>query len=198
MKTLKEYYNEALNFKPQHPIDDETANFICDFIYDNKIEKMLEIGSGVGYSANYFAINSSIFQIDSYEKEFGFFLFAKDNSMSKKIKFIWEDFLYGELKYIRFNKYPLIFIDAAKSKQKEIFEKSLQFLSDKGTIIVDNINLNRVKEKSDDLNIDSRKAKNIKKMLTKAAEFKEYLNCIENFDVKFLNIGDGIVICKRK
>ena len=118
--------------------------------------------------------------------------------MSKKIKFIWEDFLYGELKYIRFNKYPLIFIDAAKSKQKEIFEKSLQFLSDKGTIIVDNINLNRVKEKSDDLNIDSRKAKNIKKMLTKAAEFKEYLNCIENFDVKFLNIGDGIVICKRK
>lgn len=198
MKTLKEYYIKSLDFKPQHPIDEETAKFICDFIYENKIEKMLEIGSGVGYSANYFALNSPIFHIDSYEKEFGFYHFAKYNSLSKKITFIWGDYLYGKTEEIKYNKYPLIFIDASKTRQREIFEKSLEFLSDNGTIIVDNIDLKRLKEKLQGPYITTKHSKNTEKILVKSIEFKNYLKSIKDFDITFFDIGDGFAVCKRK
>lgn len=195
MKVLNEYYSKALEFKPQHPIDKETADFICNYINENKITKMLEIGSGVGYSANYFALKSTIFSIDSYEKQFGFYQYAKINSLSKKIKFIYEDFLTGK---VVDNKYPLIFIDASKTKQIEIFEKSLNYLTDNGVIIIDNIDLNRLKEKYSSPTIGSKSIKSLEKIIIKSEEFKKYLDSLENILVTYFEIGDGIVLCQRK
>ncbi len=195
METLKEYYEKSLEYKPQHPIDKESADFICNFINKNKISKMLEIGSGVGYSANYFALNSFISEIDSYEKEFNFFLFCRLNKLSEKINFVCKDFLFETENFL---KYPLIFIDASKSKQIELFEKSINFLEDKGFIIVDNINLNRLKNRYLSSSVSNKKVKAIEKILLKNEKFKKYLNNLFNFKIEILEIGDGLAICQKK
>ncbi|MCF0217871.1 MAG: hypothetical protein HUJ42_02390 [Malacoplasma sp.] len=192
MQDLKQYYQAALEFKPQYPIERETGDFICNFINENKIYKMLEIGSGVGYSANYFALNSNVFQIDSYEKDFGFYEFAKKNVLSKKINFYWKDFLYDEIQY---NLYPLIFIDASKASQIKIFEKAINFLDKNGVIIVDNIDLKRVKEKYNHPWIHTKATKSIERLLTRNEEFKNFLASLADFEVVIYEVGDGVAIC---
>ncbi|MDE5545731.1 MAG: hypothetical protein K2I76_03890, partial [Malacoplasma sp.] len=191
MNTLKDYYEKSLEYKPQYPIDKETADYICNFINENQISFMLEIGSGIGYSANYFALNSSISAIDSYEKEFNFYTICNSNKMSRKINFIWKDFLEES---DNFCKYPLIFIDASKTKQIELFEKSINFLDDNGFIIIDNINLNRLKEKYYSPSVGTKTIKSIEKILVKSEEFKKYLKNLYDFEVYILEIGDGLAI----
>lgn len=185
MNQLMKYYDVALNAKPSHPIDLDTANYICNFIDENYIFRMLEIGSGIGFSANYFALNTKMTNLVSVEKEFGFFLECKKRQLSNKIDFVWKDFLEYESR----TKYPLVFLDANKSKQVELFEKAIAFLKPKGTIIVDNIFLKRVA---------SKQTKNAAKILEKAELFKQYLLRLENFKVEILDIGDGIAICQKR
>lgn len=182
---LIEYYEKALNVKPSHPIDLDAGEFICKLINDRYIFRMLEIGSGIGFSANYFALNSNLTSIVSIEKEFGFYLKSKIMKLSNKIEFIWKDFLEYESK----TKYPLIFLDASKSNQIELFKKAETFLKSKGLIIVDNIFMNRIRHKDN---------KNAIKLLEKVDAFKEYLLALENYDVKIENVGDGLVICQKK
>ncbi|MDE7075566.1 MAG: hypothetical protein K2O21_02935 [Malacoplasma sp.] len=195
MNTLKEYYEKSLEYKPQHPIDKQTADFICNFINDNQINLMLEIGSGIGYSANYFALNSSILGIDSYEKEFDFYTICNSNKLSQKINFIWKNFLD---EFDNYYKYQLIFIDASKTKQIELFEKSINFLDDNGFIIVDNIDLKRLKEKYLSPSVGTKTIKSIEKILVKSEEFKKYLKNLPDFKVWILEIGDGLAICQKK
>lgn len=181
---LMAYYERALSAKPSHPIDLDAAEFICKYINDNYIFRMLEIGSGIGFSANYFALNSKLTTIVSIEKEFGFYLKSKTKSLSDKIEFIWKDFL----EYESNEKYPLIFLDASKSNQIELFEKATTFLKNKGTIIVDNIFMRRLRFKED---------KNSIKILEKVDAFKKYLLDNTKFNVDIVEIGDGLAICQK-
>lgn len=184
-KELLNYYEFALENKPQHPIDLDSADFICNWINEHFIFRMLEIGSGVGFSANYFALNTNMTSIVSVEKEFGFYLMCKKKQLSNKIEFVWKDFL----EFNTITKYPLIFLDASKSKQIELFEKAKTFLKNKGTIIVDNIFMKRVLLK---------KNKNSEKLLNKVEEFKTYLNNLSDFNVNIVDVGDGLAICQKK
>lgn len=184
-KTLLNYYEFALNNKPQHPLDLETANFMCKWIDDHYIFRMLEIGSGIGFSANYFALNTKMTSIVSVEKQFGYYLLCKKYQMSDKIEFVWKNFL----DYESITKYPLIFLDAAKSKQIELFEKAKTFLKNKGTIMVDNIFLKRLQDKN---------TKSSEKLIKKSKEFLEYLNNLTDFEITIMDIGDGLAICQRK
>lgn len=184
-KELIKYYDFALEKKPCHPIDIESANYICNWINENFIFRMLEIGSGSGFSSNFFALNSNLKNIVSIEKKFGFYMICKRECLSEKITFIWEDFR----KYKSDEKYPLIFLDASKTNQKNLFKKATKFLKEKGTIIIDNIFLNRLREKTD---------KNSLKIVSKIDQFKEFLLSLENFSVEIVNIGDGLAICQKK
>lgn len=185
MEKLFNYYEYALQAKPSHPIELDSAKFICEWINNNYIFRMLEIGSGVGFSANYFAINSQLTSIVSLEKQFGFYLECKKRSMSEKIEFVWKDFF----EYESYTKFPLIFLDASKSKQIDLFERAQKFLKKEGTIIVDNIFLKRLQKKDDKKSL---------KLLEKAKKFENYLNSLENFNIKIIDIGDGIAICQKK
>lgn len=184
MERLMKYYEMALTIKKAHPLDLDTANFIANWIDENYIFRMLEIGSGIGFSANYLALNTKMTSITSLEKDFGYYMEAKKRSLSEKIEFIWTDFR----EFDTHTKYPLIFLDASKYNQIELFNKAKKFLKAKGTIIIDNIYLRRVRSRTD---------KKALKIIKKSEEFKEYLLRLEDFKVKIADVGDGVAICQK-
>lgn len=167
-------------------IDDESIKFICNLIDQNKILSLLEIGSGLGYSSLYMSIHSLIENIDSLEKNEDRFLFIKNNIVSHKINY----FLIDAFEFYPSKKYDLIFLDGPKAKQSILFEKYSKYLNDKGFIIVDNIKMLKLQFKKE--------TKRIQKLLEKNRQFIEYLKNLEKWEVKFIDIGDGLALCRRK
>lgn len=186
MEFWKNLYNELLKReKNNHPLDLKSCVYICELINKYKIKNILEIGTGLGFSSYFFAKNSFVEEIDTIEKNKEYFSYAQELDDTHKINYINLDLF----EYRTDKKYDLIFIDGPKRNQDKILEHVSEFLSNSGLIVIDNIFLNRVKEKNN---------KQSKKILLHHDRFLKYLNNNSMFDVKYIDIDDGLAILKRK
>ncbi|MEG0879275.1 MAG: hypothetical protein RR803_01200 [Malacoplasma sp.] len=167
-------------------IHDDSIIYIAKLIRDYKLSNMLEIGSGLGYSAYFIRTNTKIKDIVSIEKNIDNFNFIIDNLKNLSIDFINDDAFIYEPK----NKFDLIFIDGPKNKQEILFEKYSHFLNNKGIIIIDNILMNNLKLKTP--------SKRILGLINKNEHFKKFLLSQKEWNISFLNIGDGLAICTKK
>ena len=87
--------------------------------------------------------------------------------------------------------FDLIFIDAAKMRNKFFLDKFSKNLNPKGSIIVDNMKL-------DDLWVNANKKKK-EKYDQANKEFIDYINSLKEYDVHvYDNIGDGIAVLVKK
>lgn len=180
------YENIKKNSTNSYPLDFDSCKFICELINKHNFENLLEIGTGFGFSSLYFALNSKIKKITTIEKNVDVFNFAKKQNKTNKIIYLNEDaFVYNTKE-----KFDCIFIDGPKSNQVNLFENVEKFLNIKGMIIIDNIFLNRVRNKV--------KTKSTIRLLERNEQFKNYLKNLNNYYVEFINIGDGIAILKRR
>ena len=118
---------------------DEGIEFIVNYIKENDVRFILEIGTAIGYSAIKFAqINPEIriftieYDIERYQK-----------AVENITKLILDDqitvFLGDALKFDFTEKFDLIFIDGAKSQYINFFEKYKNNLSENGVFISDNL-----------------------------------------------------------
>ena len=117
---IREIKREAL--EENVPImQDETIDFITDYIVKNNIKKILEIGTATGYSAIMMALSSPLVTITTIEKDNNRYKKALKNikkmALEDRITLIFKDALEVKLK----EKYDLIIIDAAKSKNLAFF-----------------------------------------------------------------------------
>ena len=110
----------------------------------------------------------------------------KDFNVENKVVAIHDD----ALEVFISQKFDVIFIDAAKAKNIKFFEKYSVNLKENGLIIIDNIELNDFKK-----NVSPKKAKFYE---GKINELKEYLANLSDYNVSYLQIGDGIAVLKRK
>ena len=136
LKALEKYAEE--NNVPI--IQKEGLNFILNYIKENKVKKILEIGTAIGYSAISMALIDKNIKITTIERNKEMFSLAKKNvkdfNLEKRINIIYADALEAEIK----DKYDLIFIDAAKAQYIKFFEKYKSNLKENGAIITDNLN----------------------------------------------------------
>lgn len=180
--------NLSREIKSQHPIDYESAIVINNIINKRHYESLLEIGTGIGYSSYLFAKFSEIKKITTIEKQMGNFLYAKKFINHPKIEYIWNDcFNYNDDQ-----TFDLIFIDAAKSKYQEMFLKFSNLLNTRGVIVIDNIFLNRVRQKNE-LSPNSK----YQKMIDKVDNFVNWLKDLQNWEVNIIHCGDGLAVCER-
>ena len=191
--TLKEIKRTALD--TNIPImQDDTMSFITKYINENKTYKILEIGSAVGYSSIMMALANPKVTITTIEKDDRRFKEALKNikkmHLDDRITLIYNDALEVTIK----EKFDLIIIDAAKSKNIEFFTHFENNLQDDGTIITDNINFHGyVKQNLEDI-----KSKNIKGLVKKIRKYKEFLNENLKYKTKFYDLGDGISVTERR
>lgn len=173
-------------------IMDDTLEVIKDRLEGKSIERFLEIGTAVGYSAICFTeILSKNGIIDTIERDLERAKEAKVNikkaEVENKINILEGDAV--EILPTLKNQYDVVFIDAAKGKYPFFLSEALRMIKPEGIIFADNI-LYKGYVMSD---------YNKHKQRTAVRNLREYIKEInENpkLQTEILEVGDGLAISK--
>lgn len=185
---------EKYALKNNVPImEKDGINYLTNYIKQNNIRNVLEIGTAIGYSAIKMALVNNDIKITTIERDEKRYNEAikniKDFNLENRIDVILDDALNIELN----KKYDLIFIDAAKSQYIKFFEKFKHNLNKNGVIFSDNLKFHGlVNGDYDSL------SRNVKGLVRKLKKYIEFLENNKEFKTKFLDIGDGISISTPK
>ena len=192
---------DKLNQIKQNALEKHIPIIMDDTLYEiekrmikNRPLKILEIGTAVGYSAICFAkFLSENGKIDTIERDIERVEEAKRNikemNLEDKINILVGDAV--EILPTLYEKYDMVFIDAAKGKYPFFLAEALRMLTTNGTIFADNI-LYKGYVMSD---------YNKHKQRTAVRNLREYIaETTENplLDTEILEVGDGLAITKIK
>ena len=175
-------------------IMDDTLEVVDKILVPLKPKKILEIGTAVGYSAicfsNYLQEGG---RIDTIERDIQRVEEAKQNikevGVEEKIHILEGDAV--EILPRLYEKYDVVFIDAAKGKYPFFLKEALRMLTEDGIILADNI-LYKGYVMSD---------YNKHKQRTAVRNLRQYIAEVTqdpNLETEILEVGDGLAISKRK
>lgn len=190
IKELKKYaINENIPI-----MQDEGIEFLTTFIMKKQIKKVLEIGTAIGYSAIMMALVDKDIHVTTIERDEVRYLEALKNikkfNLEDRITLVFNDALQVDLN----EEFDLIFIDAAKGKNKDFFNQFEKNLSIDGYIITDNMNFHGYVS----MNEEEIESKNIRGIVSK---IKDYIYFLENhmlYKTTIYNIGDGVAVTERR
>jgi len=168
-------------------------DYLCNYIKENKIKRILEIGSAIGYSAIRMALVNSNIKIVTIEKDVDRYNIARGNiekfNLERQIDIILGDardtLIEGE--------FDLIFIDASKGNNINFFKKYSANLSKYGIIITDNLFFHGLVK-----NEELIKTKNQRGIVRKIKEFISFLDNNSLFVTEYISVGDGLSISIKK
>lgn len=174
-------------------MEKEGIEFLTKYIKDNNIKSILEIGAAIGYSAIKMASISDDIKVTTIERDsFRYNEAVKNieyNNLNDRINIILGDALEVNIE----GSYDLIFIDAAKAQSIKFFEKYSPLLKDNGTIITDNINFHGLT-----FSDNPAPTRNLRQLTRKIKTYLEFLENNKEYDSKYINIGDGLIVSKKK
>ena len=186
---IKEYAKE----KDVPIMSGSGIRFLTNYIKDNNIKNILEIGTAIGYSAIMMAITSEDIYITTIERDEKRYLEAIKNikkmNLEDRVHLIYKDAFDVKLS----DKFDLIFIDAAKAQNTRFFEKFEYNLNSNGTIITDNMNFHGLVLK-DERDIESR---NLRQLVRKIKAYKNFLENNNKYRTSFIEVGDGIAVSRK-
>ncbi len=192
MKTIEQIKEKAL--EDHIPIImDDTLEVVGKILKSKKPDKILEIGTAVGYSAICFSkyLNENGY-IDTIERDEERILEAKQNIKDLKLEekiHIYEGDALEVLPTLS-GPYDVVFIDAAKGKYPVFLSEALRMLASHGIIVADNV-LYKGYVMSD---------YNKHKQRTAVRGLREFLKELtenENLTTEILEVGDGLAISKK-
>jgi predicted O-methyltransferase YrrM len=173
-------------------MEHDGIDFLTKYIKENNVKRILEIGTAIGYSAIKMAMMGEDITVTTIERDKERYEQAVKNiknfNLQDKIDAVFADALEVEV----LGKYDLIFIDAAKAQSIKFFEKYEKNLNSDGTIITDNINFHGLT--FGDEKITSR---NVRQLIRKIKMYLEFLDDNKEYQSKYVNIGDGLMISKK-
>ncbi len=175
-------------------IMDDTLQTIRKYLENKKVDRFLEIGTAVGYSAICFTeFLSDNGRIDTIERDKERVKEAKINIKNMNLENtirIYEGDALEILPELN-EKYDVIFIDAAKGKYPFFLNQSLRLISKDGIIFADNI-LYKGYVMSD---------YNKHKQRTAVRNLREYIKEVSenpNLKTEILEVGDGLAVSRIK
>lgn len=192
MKTIEQIKEKAL--EDHIPIImDDTLEVVGKILEDKKPDRILEIGTAVGYSAIRFSkYLSDNGYIDTIERDEERISEAKQNikdlNLEEKIHIYEGDAL--EVLPTLTGPYDVVFIDAAKGKYPIFLSEALRMLASHGIIVADNV-LYKGYVMSD---------YNKHKQRTAVRGLRGFLKELtenENLTTEILEVGDGLAISKK-
>lgn len=173
-------------------IMDDTLEVMEKYLQQEKPQRILEIGTAVGYSAicfTSFLTDNGV--IDTIERDIERVKEAKENIKKAKVKGkinIYEGDAVEILPTLN-EKYDVVFIDAAKGKYPFFLKEALRLINPNGIIFADNI-LYKGYVMSD---------YNKHKQRTAVRNLREYIKEVSenpNLETEILEVGDGLAVSK--
>ena len=167
----------------------ESLNYLISFIKQHDIKSVLEVGTAIGYST--ILIKEVVNNITSIERDEERYNIAVKNvelSNLNNITLIKADALDITIT----DKFDLIFIDAAKGKNKEFLDKFKSNLNENGYIIIDNMDFHGLVGKS--MTIEKRR---LRSLVKKIENFIKYMEEQTEFKVTKIDKGDGLYLLER-
>ena len=170
-------------------------SFLCNYIKDNNVKSILEIGSAIGYSAIRMASMGEDIKVTTIERDIDRYNVAVNNinkyGMVKKINIINGDAM--DVLLDDSNRFDLIFIDASKGHNIDFFNKYKKYLNKDGVIITDNLSFHGLVEDESLV-----KTKNQRGIVRKIKLFIEFLDNNKEFITEYVDVGDRISISKER
>ena len=186
-------HNNSLGDIKRMQISVSQGYFLQFIIKNNKIKKILEIGTFTGYSALTMALviddDGNITCLDKNKETSDIAInFFKKAKVDNKINLICDNASNILSKLIEeSSSFDLIFIDADKENYINYYEFAYNLISKNGLIIVDNV---LWKGEVTDLSKND-------KLTNIIREFNAHIKKDHRIEKTILPIGDGITICKK-
>ncbi len=177
----------------------DTETLLLNLIRIQRPNRVLEIGSAIGYSSACFATAMGDGRVITIERDEDMYEEAVENlaalGLSERVHVLKGDALERmerlsvQMHTEGLAPYDFVFIDAGKSHYKEFWDAAMK-LTQKGSVIVcDNV-LFHGRTVSDEYDPDGKYKTNIRKM----REFVDFLMDFEGADTSLLSVGDGLTI----
>ena len=167
----------------------ESLNYLISFIKQHNIKSVLEVGTAIGYST--ILIKEVVNNITSIERDEERYNIAVKNVELSNLNNI--TLIKGDALDITItDKFDLIFIDAAKGKNKEFVDKFNSNLNENGYIIIDNMDFHGLVGKS--MTIEKRR---LRSLVKKIENFIKYMEEQTEFKVTKIDKGDGLYLLER-
>lgn len=194
IEILKPEYNYAkVNFIPI--IRDNSAKFLYDFVKENKIKRVLEIGTAIGYSGNIILSAGCeellTVDINADSLEVAKKVFKKCGN-EDKVKIFHEDASKLIEKLVLSSEhFDLIFLDGAKGQYFRYLENLTKLIGTSGIILADNVLLHGMVESKETIPHKKR---------TMVVNLRKYLDMVSKppFETELIRIDDGMAITKYK
>ena len=177
---------------------DGGIDFICSYIKEHNIKRILEIGTAIGFSAIEFANVAPDITVTTIELDIDRHIKAKqnihDSGLDDRINAIHGDALKVELMdgNNRPQQFDMIFIDAAKGQYINFFQKYKVNLAPGGVFISDNLLFHGM---VDDLTLTHNYS--TIKLVKKIRKYIDFLKTNKEFTTQFFEYGDRVSISKR-
>lgn len=172
---------------------DEGIEFIVNYIKNNDVSFILEIGTAIGYSAIKFAQIHPEIRIFTIEYDIDRYQQAVKNVNKFNLGDQITVFLGDALKFNFTENFDLIFIDGAKSQYVNFFEKYKNNLKKDGVFISDNLFFHGMVE-----NPELTQNYSTIKLIRKLKRYIDFLKANTEFETTFYQIGDGVAVSRRK
>ncbi|MFD1030543.1 O-methyltransferase [Metaplanococcus flavidus] len=177
-------------------MEDEGISHLTALLTDQNPASILEIGSAIGFSALKMAQALPDAFIDTIERDEERYQkaveFIAETGLQKRISIYRQDALDMDIALLG-DGYDAIFIDAAKGQYERFFEKYEVLLNDGGIIYCDNMHMHGMSTVPLQ-EIPRRK----RTMIRNLSKFRERMMAHADYDTKLLQIGDGIMVCKKR
>lgn len=162
-----------------------------------KPQRILEIGSAIGYSAIRIAEALPNASIVTIERDNARYLKAVDyitrSGLEERVTIVEADALLAEDPVIFQQTYDALFIDAAKGQYKRFFEKYAPTVAAGGVIYCDNMFMHGV-ILYDEVEIPRRN----RTMIRNLKEFTAWIMAHPDYETSLLPVGDGLLIAVKK
>ncbi|MCR0265927.1 O-methyltransferase [[Clostridium] innocuum] len=171
----------------------EGIDFMCAFLNEHKLTRILEIGSAIGYSAIRMAMLQPDIHVTTIERDEQRYAraveFVERSGLQEQITLLYGDALETNVE----GSYDMLFIDAAKAQYTRFFERYEPLLIQGGYVITDNLKFHGLVEHPETIT-----SRNLRSLVRKIGNFVEYLKQREDYDTQFYDFGDGVGISRKK
>lgn len=169
----------------------DSIHFISRILNETDSRSLLEVGTAIAYSTLCFAKNVNGLKIDSIEKDVDRYSIAIENIKRNGYTEYINLYNTNALKLKNRKHYDAVILDAAKAQNEALFKLYFAF-TDK-VMIVDNVDYHGFTGHSQEI-----RSRNLRQMIKRIESFLVYLELRSDIIVTKHNIGDGILVIRRK